>query len=542
MQTGTIKTPSADGASNQRACPPFKRSQHPFLAAWQTRLLFVAWGLFLLPAGGLWARDFKFPYSEGTHAYTCYVAPNSHYFEIDGIDSYRTTKWYYDGVLKETDESGFWKVDPDITLNVTAGNHTLEAKIYSGATLKATYTITLKCRSISNPVWIPTGRQPEGWPTKTQFTMRVTVSGFDVGETVYFDIYEDDDTSGDDHVPPTRLATYNGGSTISCPWPAEWVDDGLAGDPEYYFVARTASGYDNSKVSAQSGTTIELYRVGAVRVTLEPSGARNAGAQWRLTRGPDTGWRSSGDTVPNVPIGSYTIQCKAADNWNTPGDISIEVLRNATATTTRTYTAMSISPNSWDAPASGGSRTVSVTANSGSRWTVSNPCSSWVTVSPTSGTGSGPVTVSVSANNTGSQRNCTLTIAGESFSISQSPVACSATRSLPSCYIPGTPVTVSISCAPGTGTLAYGVEDSPPAGWAVGQINEGGTWDDVQKKVKWVFLDGNPRVLSYAATPPSGEDGSKCFAGAINCGGVNVPIAGTNCICLLYTSPSPRDS
>src|SRR3989344_7115283 len=71
----------------------------------------------------------------------------------------------------------------------------------------------------------------------------------------------------------------------------------------------------------------------------------------------------------------------------------------------------------------------------------------------------------------------------------------SATRTLPSTYTPGTPVDVSITVNALSSVVAYGLEDSPPAGWTVtaGQItcspsygtNCGGVWDSVKKKVKW---------------------------------------------------------
>jgi hypothetical protein len=56
-------------------------------------------------------------------------------------------------------------------------------------------------------------------------------------------------------------------------------------------------------------------------------------------------------------------------------------------------------------------------------WTAESPAS-WVAVSPGSGTGSGAVTVTVAAN-AGVARTATLTIAGQSHTVSQAAVACS---------------------------------------------------------------------------------------------------------------------
>ena len=135
----------------------------------------------------------------------------------------------------------------------------------------------------------------------------------------------------------TKSATYSSGSTISFTWTTQWVDDGLAGDPEFFFEARTPTGYNSSKVSAKSASDVEVYRVGSVSVTIEPSGAQSAGAKWHLTSGPDTAWKNSGVIIPNVPIGSYTVEYSSISGWDKPSNQSISVTRNNPATTTGTY-------------------------------------------------------------------------------------------------------------------------------------------------------------------------------------------------------------
>jgi uncharacterized protein (TIGR02145 family) len=80
-----------------------------------------------------------------------------------------------------------------------------------------------------------------------------------------------------------------------------------------------------------------------------------------------------------------------------------------------TYT---ISPTSGSFTSSGGTSSVSVTASSSScPWTTSNSLS-WVNSSPTSRTGSGSVSLTVTAN-TGAARSGSVTIAGKIYTISQ---------------------------------------------------------------------------------------------------------------------------
>jgi hypothetical protein len=78
-------------------------------------------------------------------------------------------------------------------------------------------------------------------------------------------------------------------------------------------------------------------QVGALRVTIEPAGARNAGAQWRLTSGPDTSWKSSGATISNLPVGTYTVTFKDIPGWIKPADATVTINANQTTTLSRSY-------------------------------------------------------------------------------------------------------------------------------------------------------------------------------------------------------------
>jgi len=83
----------------------------------------------------------------------------------------------------------------------------------------------------------------------------------------------------------------------------------------------------------------------------------------------------------------------------------------------------SISPTSQSFGSSGGTGSVSVTTQSGCSWTaVSN--ASWITItSGSSGTGSGTVNYSVAANTGTSSRTGTITIADQTFTVSQDEAA-----------------------------------------------------------------------------------------------------------------------
>ncbi|HEX6184520.1 MAG TPA: BACON domain-containing carbohydrate-binding protein, partial [Pyrinomonadaceae bacterium] len=79
----------------------------------------------------------------------------------------------------------------------------------------------------------------------------------------------------------------------------------------------------------------------------------------------------------------------------------------------------SISPTSASYAAAGGSGTVTVTAGAGCAWTASSNASFITVTGGASGSGSGTVSYSVAANTLTTSRTGTLTIAGQTFTVSQ---------------------------------------------------------------------------------------------------------------------------
>lgn len=102
-----------------------------------------------------------------------------------------------------------------------------------------------------------------------------------------------------------------------------------------------------------------------------------------------------------------------------------------------------------------------------------------------------------------------------------------ATRNLPATYVPGVSLTVEITVGPAQGVSSQAVEDVPPDGWMVEEdsISDSGTWDDINKKVKWgPFYDDGPRTLTYDVTPAMG--GTRVFSGVASFDGADVEIGG----------------
>jgi hypothetical protein len=108
----------------------------------------------------------------------------------------------------------------------------------------------------------------------------------------------------------------------------------------------------------------------------------------------------------------------------------------------------SISPTSASVPASGGSGTVSVTTQAGCSWTATSKVW-WITItSGASGLGNGTVAYSVAAN-TGAARTGTLTIAGQTFTVSQQAFSCSYSIS---------PTSANVGATGGSGTVSVATQ------------------------------------------------------------------------------------
>ncbi|MBP7937827.1 MAG: VCBS repeat-containing protein [Phycisphaerae bacterium] len=120
---------------------------------------------------------------------------------------------------------------------------------------------------------------------------------------------------------------------------------------------------------------------------------------------------------------------------------------------------------------------------------------------------------------------------------------CPAERFLPDGYSPRVPMTVRVAARPGREVAVYAVEDTPPAGWPVGAVSDGGGFDAGTGRVKWgPFFDHEARELAYEVTPPADAKGMRCFGpGAISLDGQSQAFCGSECVGPCPTHPADRD-
>ena len=92
----------------------------------------------------------------------------------------------------------------------------------------------------------------------------------------------------------------------------------------------TVSNNETTEVNAEY-----VRHVGSLSVGIESEAARTDGAQWR--RVGETTWQNHGFTESGLPTGDYEVEFKTIDNWYTPANQTVTVLKNEIATTTATY-------------------------------------------------------------------------------------------------------------------------------------------------------------------------------------------------------------
>ncbi len=74
---------------------------------------------------------------------------------------------------------------------------------------------------------------------------------------------------------------------------------------------------------------------GSLEVTLSPSDAVSAGAQWQVDSGS---WQSSGATVSDLSAGTHTVRFKTIDGRTAPSDQTVAISAGVTEAVSGTYT------------------------------------------------------------------------------------------------------------------------------------------------------------------------------------------------------------
>ncbi|MGA2464083.1 MAG: BACON domain-containing protein, partial [Thermodesulfobacteriota bacterium] len=241
-----------------------------------------------------------------------------------------------------------------------------------------------------------------------------------------------------------------------------------------------------------------------INPTSQPVGKDAGSGSVSVTAGAGCSWTASTNSGSWDWIG-------ISSGWSGTGNGTVNyfVLANNTASTRtgtltiagQTFTitqqaqqgacTYSISPTSNTLGPGAGSGSVNVTTGTNCSWTASTNSGSWDWIAITSGwngTGSGPVNYMVLPNNTGSTRSGYLTIAGQTFTITQQAQQGACTYSISP---------TSNTLGPGAGSGSVNVTTGTNCSWTAS--TNSGSWDWIAITSGWSGTGSGP--VNYMVLP-----------------------------------------
>jgi len=262
-----------------------------------------------------------------------------------------------------------------------------------------------------------------------------------------------------DAAPPSQNVGVNGGgasvtvtATSDCPWTAttdvNWITlspplSGTGSATVNFTVAPGSNERTGTILIAGRRATVTQTGNPACTVAIAPTSQNVAVAGGSGTVAVTTQGGCRWTAMSNAPW----LTLATGDSGTGNGSVTFNVAANTGATRSGTLTiggnaftvsqeaagapacTFSIAPSNQDAPATGITGTITVTAGSGCAWTAASNAP-WISVtSGATGNGNGVVGYSIAANS-GAQRAGTLTVAGQTFTVTQAAVAASCTYSI----------------------------------------------------------------------------------------------------------------
>ena len=246
-------------------------------------------------------------------------------------------------------------------------------------------------------------------------------------------------------------------------------------------------------------TAVTALNVGSAGGTSEVPVTAPSGCAWRATS--QAPWIAILEGQSGSGPGRTRIRVDATNGPTRTGTL---VVAERTVTVTQSSgCAVEVEPASQSAPATGGTRTITVQAAGGCAWTASSQVPWIVVTAGTSGTGSGQVQFSVAAN-TGPARTGSLTVGPQSVLLSQ-PSGCSFSVTPGSVDLSGTAQTgtVSVSTAAGcrwtAATQAAWITLPLTSGLGPAQISFSVPANNGPRRSAVLGIEGNPVAVAQSS-------------------------------------------
>jgi hypothetical protein len=283
-------------------------------------------------------------------------------------------------------------------------------------------------------------------------------------------------------INPTGVNAPNSGGTslvtvttlAGCPWSATannsfiTINSGATGTGNgtvgYSVAANDTTSQRTGTMTVAGQTFTVTQAASACSYTLNPIGVTPSAAggpgSFTVTTLVGCPWTAT-PSDPFITInsgasgsGSGTVNYTVAANTATSGRTATVAVADQTFTVTQAAAPCSytVSPLNATAVSAGGSGSLTVVAAGGCGWTaVAND--SFITITGgASGTGNGSVSYSVAANNTFSSRSGTMTVAGQTVTITQAPAGTTCTYTI-------SPSSVNATAGGGAGSLTVTTAD-----------------------------------------------------------------------------------
>ena len=294
--------------------------------------------------------------------------------------------------------------------------------------------------------------------------------------------------------PPSQSVASTGGTgstAVAAPTGCAWT--GISNNTGWLTVTSGATGSGNGSVGfSASANASSVPRTGTLTVGGETFSVTQAGAPCTYSISPSSQSIAAGSATGSANVtapagcawtgvsnntgwltvtsgatgsGNGSVGFSASANPNTSPRSGTLTVAGQTFTVTQAAAGctFAISSNSLSVVAAGGTGSTNVTSGAGCAWTAASN-DSWITVtSGASDSGNGPVGFSVAANPNASARTGTLTIATQTFSVTQAAAPCTYTLTPPSQSVLSTGGTGSTAVAAPNGCAWTGVSNN--TGW-----------------------------------------------------------------------------
>ncbi len=222
-----------------------------------------------------------------------------------------------------------------------------------------------------------------------------------------------------------------------CGWTTSGVPGWITGVPasgsgpqSINFTVDPNTGPSRSATISAGGQTFAVTQLAGCTYSLNPTshnassagGASSfdvntaAGCNWTTTASSVPSWITG---IPGSGSGTTTINFTVASHSGTARSANITVAGQTFAVSQESGCAYSLNPTSHNASSAGGASSFDVNTAAGCNWTTTaSSVPSWITGIPGSGSGTTTINFTVAAN-TGSPRSANITVAGQTFAVSQ---------------------------------------------------------------------------------------------------------------------------